>query len=404
MARKKNENKERIIGELIREYDVKTAADIQEALKDLLGSTLETMLEAELDEHLGYDEYERSDNENSRNGYKEKKVNSSLGQNTIKIPQDRDSSFEPQVVMKRQKDISEIEEKIISMYAIGLTTRQISEQIDEIYGFKASASLISNVTDKILPEIEEWQNRLLDELYPIVYIDAIHFSVKDEGAVIKKAAYIVLGISEAGYKDVLGIYIGQNESSKFWLSVLNHLKARGVEDIFIICSDALSGIKESINTAFPKASWQRCIVHQVRNTLKYVSYKYRKEFAKDLKTIYHAIDEKTGHGNMLKAKEKWDKIYPMSMDSWENNWDSIAPIFNYSAKTRKIIYTTNAIESLNSSYRRLNKSRPIFPSDTALMKALYLATGRIIKKWVSPVREWGQIIGELKIIADYKDY
>lgn len=402
--RKENENKMRLIAELIQEYNVKSALDLQNALKDLLGETLETMLETEMEEHLGYEEYERSDNENSRNGYKEKKVISSFGEKTIKVPQDRDSSFEPQVVKKRQKDISRIEEQIISMYAMGMTTRQISDQINEIYGFEASPSLISNITDKVVPQIEEWQNRPLDELYPVIYIDAIHFSVKDEGAVVKKAAYIVLGISETGYKDVLGIYIGQNESAKFWLSVLNHIKARGVEDIFIICSDALSGIKESINTAFPKACWQRCIVHQVRNTLKYVSYKNKKEFANDLKTIYHAIDEPTGYEKMERVKEKWDKIYPMAMDSWVSNWDSIAPIFNYSAKTRKIIYTTNAIESLNSSYRRLNKSRPVFPSDSALLKTLYLATTKIIKKWTTPIRDWGQIIGELKIMADYKGY
>lgn len=405
MARRhQDEGKQEIIKGLIQAYNVKGAKDLQEALKDLLGSTLESMLEAEMNEHLGYERYETSGNPNSRNGHKQKKVRSSLGETEISVPQDRDSSFEPQVVRKREKDISEIENKIISMYGLGMTTRQISEQIEEIYGFKASAGLISDITDKILPEIEEWQNRPLASVYPVVYIDAIHFSVKEEGAVVKKAAYIVLGLDEDGYKDVLGIYIGQNESAKFWLSVLNNVKGRGAERIFILCSDGLSGIKESIEAAYPETTWQRCIVHQVRNTLKYVSYKDRKAYAKDLKAIYHAIDEQTGKEKMLEAKEKWGRQYPGSMDSWENNWASIAPIFNYSGQVRRIIYTTNAIESLNSSYRRLNKGRSIFPTDNALLKALYLATVRITKKWTMAQRDWGKIIGELKIMAGYEIY
>lgn len=402
--RKPDESKQEIIKDLIQAYDIKEAKDLQNALKDLLGSTLESMLESEMNEHLGYEKYETSDNPNSRNGHKPKKVRSTLGEFEVSVPQDRDSSFEPQVVKKREKDISEIENKIISMYALGMTTRQISDQIEEIYGFKASASLISDITDKILPEIEEWQNRPLASIYPVIYMDAIHFSVKEEGSVMKKAAYIVLGLDEEGYKHVLGLYIGQNESAKFWLSVLNNIKARGVEKIFILCSDALTGIKESIEAAYPETIWQRCIVHQVRNTLKYVSYKDRKAYANDLKKIYHAIDEQTGREKMWEVKEKWDAQYPSSMDSWENNWASIAPIFNYSSQVRRIIYTTNALESLNSSYRRLNKGRVIFPTDTALLKALYLATVRITKKWTMPQRDWGKIIGELKIMAGYEVY
>ncbi|NLM00991.1 MAG: IS256 family transposase, partial [Treponema sp.] len=397
MTRKKTDGaKQDVIAQLIQAYEIKDATDLQEALKDLLGGTLESMLKAEMNAHLGYNKYETSENPNSRNGYKQKTVRSSLGETVISVPQDRDSSFEPQVVQKRQKDISEIENKIISMYALGMTTRQISDQINEIYGFQANPSLISDITDKILPEIEEWQNRALAQIYPVVYIDAIHFSVKEEGAIIKKAAYVVLGLDEDGYKDVLGIYIGQNESAKFWLGVLNNIKARGVEHIFIICSDALSGIKESIEAAYPKTVWQRCIVHQVRNTVKYVSYKDRKEYAKDLKTIYHAINEEVGMKNMLEVKIKWDARYPGSMDSWENNWASIVPIFNYSSQVRKIIYTTNAIESLNISYRRLNRGRAIFPTDMALLKALYLATKKITEKWTMPQIGWGKIIKELK--------
>lgn len=402
--REKDPRKQELIKELISTYDIKDAAGIQDAIKDLLGSTIENMLEAEMNEHLGYEKYQVNNNSNSRNGYKEKKIISSLGEQQISVPQDRDSSFEPKVVKKREKDISEIESKIISMYGLGMTTRQISEQIDEIYGFKASASLISDITDKILPEIQEWQNRPLESIYPILYIDAIHFSVRDEGSIVKKAAYIVLGIDENGYKDVLGIYIGHNESAKFWLSVLNNLKSRGVSRVFILCSDALGGIKDSIEVAFPETVWQRCIVHQVRNTLKHVSYKDRKAYATDLKTIYHAVDEKTGKDNMLDVKEKWEKKYPGSMQSWEDNWASISPIFDYSENVRRIIYTTNAIESLNSSYRRLNKGRTVFPTDTSLLKALYLTTIKITEKWSVPLRNWGKIIGELRIMAGLKAY
>ena len=402
--REKDPRKQELIQELISTYEIKDVVGIQEAIKDLLGSTIKNMLEAEMNEHLGYEKYQVNNNSNSRNGYKEKKIISSLGEQEISVPQDRDSSFEPKVVKKREKDISEIESKIISMYGLGMTTRQIAEQIDEIYGFKASASLISDITDKILPEIKEWQNRPLESIYPIVYIDAIHFSVRDEGSIVKKAAYIVLGIDEDGYKDVLGIYIGHNESAKFWLSVLNNLKNRGVARIFILCSDALSGIKDSIEAAFPETVWQRCIVHQVRNTLKHVSYKDRKAYATDLKSIYHAVDEQTGHANMLAVKEKWERKYPGSMQSWEDNWASISPIFDYSENVRRIIYTTNIIESLNSSYRRLNKGRTVFPTDTSLLKALYLATIKVIKKWSMPLREWGKIIGELRIMAGLKTY
>ena len=285
------EGKRNIIQQLLQEYDIETAEDIQDALKDLLGGTIKEMLEAEMDDHLGYSKSERSDNDDYRNGYKSKRVNSSYGAMEIDVPQDRKSTFEPQVVKKRQKDISDIDQKIISMYAKGMTTRQISETIEDIYGFETSEGFISDVTDKIMPQIEDWQNRPLDEIYPILYIDAIHYSVRDNGVIRKLAAYVILGLTVDGRKDVLTINVGDNESSKYWLSVLNELKNRGVKDIMVICADGLSGIKEAIATAFPNTEYQRCIVHQVRNTLKYVPDKDRKEFAKDLKTIYHASTE-----------------------------------------------------------------------------------------------------------------
>lgn len=394
------EGKRNIIQQLLQEYDIETAEDIQDALKDLLGGTIKEMMEAEMDDHLGYQKSERSDSDDYRNGYKSKRVNSSYGSMDIDVPQDRKSTFEPQVVKKRQKDISDIDQKIISMYAKGMTTRKISETIEDIYGFETSEGFISDVTDKILPQIEDWQNRPLDEVYPILYIDAIHYSVRDNGVIRKLAAYVILGINTEGKKEVLSITVGDNESSKYWLSVLNELKNRGVKDILIICADGLSGIKEAIAAAFPKTEYQRCIVHQVRNTLKYVPDKDRKAFAADLKTIYHASDEEKARLALDRVTEKWTTKYPNSMKRWYDNWDAITPIFKFSPDVRKVIYTTNAIESLNSTYRKLNRQRSVFPSDTALLKALYLATFEATKRWTMSIRNWGQVYGELSIMYD----
>ena len=394
------EGKRNIIHQLLEEYDIQTAEDIQDALKDLLGGTIKEMMEAEMDNHLGYEKSQRSDSDDYRNGYKEKQVNSSYGSMKIEVPQDRKSTFEPQIVKKRQKDISDIDQKIISMYAKGMTTRQISDTIEDIYGFETSEGFISDVTDKILPQIEDWQNRPLDDVYPIIYIDAIHYSVRDNGIIRKLAAYVILGINKDGIKEVLSITVGENESSKYWLSVLNELKNRGVKDILIICADGLAGIKEAIAAAFPKTEYQRCIVHQVRNTLKYVPDKDRKAFAADLKTIYHASDEEKARQALDRVCAKWTEKYPNSMKRWYDNWDAITPIFKFSPDVRKVIYTTNAIESLNSTYRKLNRQRSVFPSDTALLKALYLATFEATKKWTMPLRNWGKVYGELSIMYD----
>ena len=403
MARKKrdlSDGKKEIITRLLEEYDIESAEDIQDALADLLGGTIKGLMEKEMEDHLGYEKSARSDNSNARNGYKSKTVRSHYGELELDVPQDRESSFKPKIVEKGQKDISKIDNKIISMYARGMTTRQISDQVEEIYGFDVSESFVSKVTDKLLPEIELWQQRPLDDIYPIVFIDAVHFSVREDKQVKKLAAYVVLGINEDGIKDVLGVYVGQNESSKYWLSVFNELKGRGIKDIMIMCADGLTGIKESIAVAFPKTEYQRCIVHQVRNTLKHVSYKDKKAFAKDLKSIYEATTEEIAHQNMLEVAEAWNEKYPNSMRSWEKNWDAISPIFKFSAPVRKVIYTTNAIESLNSTYKRLNKQRSVFPSAIALTKALYLATTIATKKWSLPLRNWGIVYGEFSIMYE----
>ncbi len=394
------EGKRNLIHGLLREYDIETAEDIQDALKDLLCGTVKEMLEAEMDNHLGYGKYERSDETNYRNGTKPKSVRSKYGEFEVDVPQDRQSSFEPQIVPKRKKDISAIDDKIISMYAKGMTTRQISETIEDIYGFEVSEGMVSDITDRLLPQIEEWQNRPLDEVYPIVFIDAVHFSVRDDGIIRKLAAYVVLGINADGRKEVLAIVIGEKESSKYWLGVLNGLKNRGVKDILILCSDGLSGIKEAVSAAFPATEQQRCIVHMVRNTLKYAANKDMKAFAKDLKTIYTAADEKAALKRLDDVTEKWKGQYPGAMGRWYDNWDAIATIFKFSKDTRTAFYTTNSIESLNASYRRLNRQRSVFPSPQALLKALYLATFEVAKKWTVPIRDWGKVYGELAIMYE----
>lgn len=394
------EGKRNIIQQLLQEYDIQSAEDIQDALKDLLGGTIKEMMETEMDAHLGYGKSERSDNDDYRNGYKSKRINSSYGSMDIQVPQDRKSTFEPQAVEKRQKDVSDIDQKTISMYAKGMTTRQISDTLEDIYGFEASEGFISDVTDKILPQIEDWQNRPLSEAYPVLFIDAIHYSVRDNGIIKKLAAYVILGINLEGQKEVLAIQAGGSESPKYWLSVLNELKNRGVKDILIICADGLTGIKEAIAAAYPQTEHQRCIVHQVRNTLKYVADKDMKPFATDLKSIYQATNEEKALAALEKVALKWSEKYPNSMKSWKQNWDAISPIFKFSADVRKVIYTTNAIESLNATYRKLNRQRSVFPSDTALLKALYLAAFEATKKWTMPIRNWGLVYGELSIMYE----
>ena len=332
------DGKRAIIQQLLQEYDIQDAKDIQDALKDLLGGTIKEMMEAEMDHHLGYEKSERTDSldevRDYRNGYKTKQVNSSFGSMDIEVPQDRLSEFEPQVVKKRQKDIYDIDRKIISMYAKGLSTKQISETLMDIYGFEASEGFISDVTDKILPQIEEWQNRPLSAIYPIIFIDAIHFSVRDDSVIRKLAAYVVLGINLEGKKEVLSLVIGENESSKYWLSVLNALKNRGVQDILILCSDGLTGIKDAITAAFPKIEQQRCIVHMVRNTMKYVANKDMRNLSKDLKAIYTAADEKSALAQLDRVTEKWKGLYPYAMKRWHENWDAISPIFKFSKEAR----------------------------------------------------------------------
>ena len=388
---------------IMKGLDVKNFEDLKDVFKLMVGEMLENGLEGELDDELGYTKYDyrNKNGENSRNGYSKKTLKTSFGETEIKVPRDRDGEFEPQLVKKNQTTLTgDIEEKILSMYAKGMTTSDIETHIQDIYGLECSDSTISRITDKILPVVREWQSRPLEEVYAVVFMDAIHFHVRSEGQIVKKAVYIAIGINMDGLKEVLGMWVGENESAKYWLGVLNDLKNRGVQDILILCADGLSGIKESIAAAYPNTEYQRCIVHQVRNTLRYVAEKDKKAFANDLKSIYHAPNEESGYERMQAVTEKWQDRYPNAMKRWEENWDVISPMFKFSADVRKVMYTTNAIESLNSALRRLNSQRSVFPSDTALLKALYLATFEATKKWTMPLRNWGKVYGELSIMYD----
>ena len=351
------ERKRNIIHQILQEYDIQTAENIQDALKDLLGGTIKEIMEAEMDDHLRYEKSERFDCDDYPNGHKRKRVNSSYGALEIEVPQDRKSTFQPQVVKKRQKDISDIDQKIISMYAKEMTTGQISETIEDIYGFETSEGFISDVTDKILPQIEDWLIRPLDEVYPILCIDAIHYSVRDNGVIRKLAAYAILGINTEERKEVLTISVGDNESSKYWLSVLNELKNRDVKDILILCADGLAGIKEAIAAVFPKTEYQRCIVHQVRNILKYVPDKDKKAFATDLKTIYQASDEKKALAALERVTEKCTSKYSDSMKRWKDNWDAISPIFKFSVTVRNLYDQCDRIAEFHVSEAQPSKKR-----------------------------------------------
>ena len=382
-------------------YQIESAQDLSSAIKDLFKDSLQEMMNAEFETSMGYKKYDNKvEKTNYRNGATKKKLKSEFGEFEFETPRDRNGEFEPRIVPKNKRDVSGIEDKIISLYGRGLSTREINEQIQDLYGIEVSSTMVSNITDQILPKIKEWQNRPLESIYPICFVDAVHFSVREESSVVKKATYIVLGINEYGEKDVLGIWIGENESAKFWLSVFNDLKSRGVKDILILCSDGLIGMKEAITTAYPKTVQQRCIVHMIRNSVRFVSYKELKPFCEDLKTIYTSKNEKEGYEQLQKVKEKWKSKYPTAFKSWEENWDAICPFFSYSEPVRKIMYTTNTIESLNRSYRKYTKMKSVFPSDESLMKCLYLATLNITKKWNGRYRNWDLILGELSIMFE----
>ena len=400
MARRKMDpEKQSFIKGLLEHYQPKDAQDVQNMLKDLLGETLQDMLESEMDEHLGYSKYDyrNKETEDSRNGYSAKTVTSSMGPIELDIPRDRNGEFEPQIVKKHQTDISTIEDQVLSMYAKGMTTRDISKHLQDVYGVDASAEMISHMTDRILPIAREWQNRPLERKYAIVYMDAVHFNVREDNRTVKKAVYVAIGIRVTGQKEVLGMWIGGNESAKYWLGVLNEIKNRGTEDIMIVSVDGLTGFVDAIQAVFPKAEVQRCIVHQIRYSTKFISYKDRKEFVKDLKLVYKADTEEMAVVALDALEDKWGAKYPASVTSWRNNWPQLSVYFKNPPEIRRLIYTTNAIENFNRQLRKVTKAKSVFPTDDALFKILYLAMSEATEKWTGKAWDWGQTLDQLYI-------
>ena len=372
--------------QIIADNNITNVGDIYTLFKESFKDMLQELLEAEMDASIGYTKNEKDQLEidNKRNGYSTKTVKTQFGEMPIDIPRDRNGEFEPIIVPKYQRNISGIEEKVISLYAHGMSTRDIHDQIKEIYGIEVSADMVSKITDKILPEIKEWQSRPLNAIYPFIFMDAIHYKVREDGRILNRAAYVVLGVTLDGNKDILSITIGANESSKFWLGMLNDLKNRGVQDVLFFCVDGLTGFKEAINSVYPNAEVQRCIIHMLRNSFKYVSYKDLKKFSSDFKAVYKAPTEEAALAELENIKELWGKKYPYAISNWEMNWDVVSPFYKFSEDIRRIMYTTNIIEGLNRQFRKVTKTKSVFPSDSSLEKMLYLASQGITKVSVKP--------------------
>ena len=404
MTRRKRspeENERRAkIRELLLSSNISSMDDIQDLFKETIAEFMESGLEAELDDELGYGRYDyrNKDTDNSRNGHSSKTLRTSYGDVEVAVPRDRKGEFEPQLLKKNQTSVSQdIEEKILSMYAKGMTTGDIETHIQDIYGIEVSDTTISRITDKILPIAKEWQQRPLEAVYAVVFLDAIHYHVRSEGQIVKKAVYIALGINLDGKKDVLGMWVGENESAKYWTTVLNGLKNRGVEDIFIACTDNLTGFSAAIGAVFPKTEIQNCIIHQLRNSSKYVSYKDIKELMADLRSVYAAVDEPAALDALDAFSTKWETKYPKISRSWRENWANLSTYFKYPQEVRRLIYTTNSIEGFNRQLRKVTKTRSVFPTDDSLFKMLYLAMEDITKKWTGRQRDWSKIHAQLSI-------
>ena len=389
-----------LISELLSAANVQSMDDIQNLFKETIAEFMQGSLEAELDEELGYEPYDvkNKNTENSRNGHSKKTLRTSMGKVEIDIPRDRNGDFEPKILPKNQTSISQdMESKIISMYAKGMSVSDIEKHIRDIYGLEISDTTVSRITDKVLPAAKEWQQRPLESIYAVVFLDAIHYRVRSEGQIVKKAVYIAIGIDLDGKKDVLGMWVGENESAKFWTSVLNNMRNRGVEDILIARTDNLTGFSQAIEAVFPKTDIQNCIIHQLRNSSKYVSYKDIKALMADLKKVYTAVDEEAALNALDEFAAVWDSKYPRISKSWYDNWANLSTYFKYPQELRKLIYTTNAIEGFNRQLRKVTKAKTIFPTDDSLLKMLYLAMMDITKKWTGRRQDWGRIYSNLAI-------
>jgi len=376
------------------------AEEVRVKIKRLVQQTLQEALEGELEEFVGYPKHQSNTTDNARNGYSAKTVQTDSGAMEIEVPRDRKSEFQPKLIRKRQTVLDDVEDKIVALYAKGMTTRDIQEILGEMYGMEISPSTISRLTDRVLPRLEEWQSRPLQERYVIVWFDCIFYKVRHEGKVENKAIYVLIGLGLDGKKELLGFWINKTESSSFWLGVLNDLKGRGLKDVFIFSVDGLSGIEKAINAAYPESDVQRCIVHQIRNCLKYVSWKERKTLATDMKTVYAASTEEEAKDQMDSFEQKWQSTYPHVIKSWRTNWDSLTAFFRYPVEIRKIMYTTNVIESVNSKFRKATSARRLFPTDDAILKSLFMAAMELEKKWTLPMRGWSKIYSQIAILFE----
>lgn len=385
--------------EIIKEKNLVTADDVQNMLKEMFAETLQEMLEAELDTELGYPKNgsKPEGGGNRRNGHTKKWVRSQYGELDIEVPRDREGDFEPTIVKKHQKDVAGIEEQILALYAKGVSVRDIQAHLNQLYGIEVSPTLISNVTNRIMPLIRDWQSRPLQRAYAVVFLDAIHYKVKQEGHIVNKAVYLVIGIDFDGNKDVLGMWVGEHETSKFWLTVLNELKNRGVEDILICSVDNLTGFSDAITACFPNTEIQKCIVHQIRNSVRYVSYKDTKKLLANLKPVYSAPSEDAALAALDDFEKIWGVKYPLVVQSWRRNWGEIATFFKYPPEIRKLIYTTNMIESYNRQLRKVTKGKAVFPNDESLLKMLYLVTQDVMLRWTGRIHNWGQILLQLSV-------
>ncbi len=377
--------------------NIKTEHDLNTLTQMLSKITIEAALNAELDDHLGYDKHDITDSTNSRNGYTSKTIQTESGQFEINTPRDRNGDFEPKLVKKNQRRMPSVQDKVMHFYTKGLSTREISDTLKELYGADVSATLISNITDAVIDQVIEWQSRPLDAIYPIVYLDCIVLKIRQDKRVINKSVYLALGVNLEGHKELLGMWLSENEGAKFWLNVLTELQNRGVKDILIACVDGLKGFPDAINTVYPYAHIQLCIVHMVRNSMKFVPWKDYKAIAADLKAIYQATTEEKALLSLDQFAERWDEKYPQISKSWRAHWQNLNTLFNYPEDIRKAIYTTNAIESLNSVIRKAIKKRKLFPTDDSAKKVIYLASQQASKKWTMPIRNWKPALNRFMI-------
>ena len=391
--------------ELLKEYvqsqHFTSTAEIMTAMKEMFWDVVQTVMEVEMDEELGRERCQRAETTsapNYRNGYTKKTVKTQLGEVEIKVPRDRNGSFEPKIIGKYSRNAEGMEEKILALYSCGMSQRDIAEQIKELYDVEISPDLVTKITEKIMPEVTAWQNRPLEAVYPFIFMDAIHYKVREDHRYVTKAAYVVLGITMDGRKDILGVWIGEHESSKFWLNVLNDLKSRGVLDVYLFCTDGLCGMMEAIRAVYPQSRLQRCIVHQIRSSTRFVSWKDIKHVVADLKKIYTSVTLDEAEENLLQFSEKWRNQYPSCVKSWEENWEVLSTFYEYPPEVRKIIYTTNIIEGLNRQFRQITKNKPCFTNDDSLRRMLYLASQRITKRWRTRCQNWDLVLSQLEIL------